>query len=184
MMMSGAPFLGNDVTTGEHETSDNSEDDSKEPSRSGRLGLEHDYDERARKKRQRTAESSSSSPSCLLVADNEPTSEERTMERIADAEHSGDLDQDYSVIAQLMKDLDTQVGRFATNMNSMVDSVPAHVGLAALWENMAQPTTPKRSHRSTEQGHEAFEDTKQQELVEQLILGDEAEDPDDPLVFI
>jgi hypothetical protein len=164
--------------TGAQETSDNSENDSNESTRSGRL--EHE------RKKQRTAENSSP----LAAHRDEPTREESRMEELDnlpsrnDTEHYGDLDQDYAEIAQLLKDLDTQVGRFATNTNSMVDAVPAHVGLAALWENMAQPTTPKRSHRSTEQDHEALEDTKQQELVEQLILGDEGEDPDDPLVFI
>jgi hypothetical protein len=41
------------------------------------------------------------------------------------------------VIAQLLKDLDTQVGRFAANMNGVFESMPAYGGLAALWEGSA-----------------------------------------------
>lgn len=101
-----------------------------------------------------------------------------------------DLNQDYVAISQLMKELDTQVGSFADNMNGMVESVPALDCLATLWEGLSRPTT-KRTDTSVSRTEGEASGTNiqnhaeaQQEHEEELILGDEAEDQDDKLVFL
>jgi hypothetical protein len=76
-------------------------------------------------------------------------------------------------------------------MNGMVDSVPAYDGLAALWEGMSQPLANGERPEATT-GSSAVSattnsvdhDEVRQESLEELILGDEAEDQDDKLIFL
>lgn len=176
MLASSASYDNDAMTTCAHEMSDDSEN-KKETNK---------YPEYDRKK-QRTAESNP------LASRDEQSMGKRRIEElnslpsrndINDAERCSNLEQDYVVIAQLLKDLDTQVGRFAANMTGVVESMPAYGGLAALWEGMAEPTTTKRIHRSTLEDLQGLEETHHQQNVEELILGDEAEDQDDPLIFL
>mmetsp|Transcript_8348 Transcript_8348/g.12858 ORF Transcript_8348/g.12858 Transcript_8348/m.12858 type:complete len:100 (+) Transcript_8348:74-373(+) len=43
---------------------------------------------------------------------------------------------DYSEIAMLVQKLNTQMQAFTTTMNDMVDSVPSHVNLCHIWNDI------------------------------------------------
>jgi hypothetical protein len=96
-------------------------------------------------------------------------------------QHATTLDEDYEAIAALTEDLDQQVSNFVGNMNKAVDSAPAYDSLTALWGEMSsgsqQETTPSAARVIPQADTSTVGN-------EDLVLGDEAEDPNDPLVFI
>jgi len=90
------------------------------------------------------------------------------------------LARDYANIALLMKELDSALKCFTINMNGIVDSAVPHDTLSALWE--AHTKANSSSRLSVTISKQANNQNSQND--EQCILGEEAEDPDDPLIFL
>jgi hypothetical protein len=94
---------------------------------------------------------------------------------IADA-----LSADYAQIAKLFAQLDQQVGTFTSNMDGIIQKAPALAGLTTLWEEQAKaasidatPTRPLAPHQ------EAADDADTA-----IMMGDEGENKNDPLIFL
>jgi hypothetical protein len=89
------------------------------------------------------------------------------------------LSADYTQIAKLFAQLDQQVGTFTSNMDTIIQQAPAMDGLTALWEEQAKvaatDTTPKPM--GAQQQDDTDNDTA-------MVLGDEAENTNDPLIFL
>jgi len=140
-------------------------------------------DQEHENKRQRTHDGESKSDDAVTLEDNIGVTQASNNDV---RRFTTDLNRDYAKIAELMRQLDTQVGTFSTSMNGMVDSIPSHDGLAALWEGLSRPAAATRSTGTVHQPTNDVDrdEAAQQQYAENLILGDEAEDPDDKLIFL
>jgi hypothetical protein len=94
--------------------------------------------------------------------------------------------QDYAAIAQLMKELDRQVETLTTNVNQIIETAPAHDGLAALWEEYvkASSTTVAANSSQHRVKRESAGVSNNDTAMEPLRLGDESESLNDPIIFL
>jgi hypothetical protein len=109
----------------------------------------------------------------IMAVENSSTEHQTT--------NSGSLSEDYAKLAQLFAQLDEQVGAFTANMDTLVQTAPAYSGLTTMWEEQAKSLsadTKKADHTASRTQSETAKDD------EDAILGDEAENTDDPLVFV
>jgi hypothetical protein len=108
--------------------------------------------------------------------DHEMTTEGTQGKNRTDTDHpnlaENALENDYAEIALLMKDLDLQVKNFTTNMCGIIESAGPHDVLSALWEAHKKDPVVGSNER---QNHQRNDDA---------IHGDEAEDANDPLIFL
>lgn len=82
------------------------------------------------------------------------------------------LANDYAEIAKLMKDLDLEVKTFTASMDVIIESAGPHDVLSALWEaHKKDPVDGSHNHQN-------------QQREDDVIHGDEAEDTNDPLLFL
>jgi hypothetical protein len=98
------------------------------------------------------------------------------------------LSADYAHIAQLFAQLDQQVGTFTANMDTVIQQVPAFAGLTTLWEEQAKAASTSTS-TSTDPTQTVRTDANDADIHTThdnytAILGDEAENTNDPLIFI
>jgi hypothetical protein len=91
------------------------------------------------------------------------------------------LSADYAQIAKLFAQLDQQVGTFTSNMDNIIQQAPAMDGLTTLWEEQAKlastSTNPTTLGAQKEDDADTDNDTA-------MLLGDEAENTNDPLIFL
>jgi hypothetical protein len=134
--------------------------------------------------------------SALLQDDGEPKmSSKETTAHWSDADMSSSsekipataaaLSADYAQIAKLFAQLDQQVGTFTSNMDDIIQKAPAFAGLTTLWEEQAKaaasadatPTTLSALSQQAVNDADTDNDTA-------MLLGDEAENKNDPLIFL
>jgi hypothetical protein len=91
------------------------------------------------------------------------------------------LSADYAQIAKLFAQLDQQVGAFTSNMDAVIQQAPAMDGLTTLWTEQAKTAsadaTPTTLGAQKEDDADTDNDTA-------MLLGDEAENINDPLIFL
>jgi hypothetical protein len=90
------------------------------------------------------------------------------------------LSADYAQISKLFAQLDQQVGTFTSNMDGFIQKAPALAGLTTLWEEQAKTastdttiTTPQEAANDADTDNDTA-----------MLLGDEAENKNDPLIFL
>jgi hypothetical protein len=86
-----------------------------------------------------------------------------------------------------MKELDRQVATLTTNVNQIIETAPAHDGLAALWEEYVKASsTTVAANSSQHRGvkRESAGVSNNDTAMEPLRLGDESESLNDPIIFL
>ena len=112
-----------------------------------------------------------------------------------DSNTEGNLDEDYAKISKLVVALDREMLTMTESIGSIIKSVPVHDQLAATlqaygqsvrsdkdigMEEDAKPEAKRMKKNETNKSTRAVED----EYADYAIMGDEAAENDDPLVFI
>lgn len=103
-------------------------------------------------------------------------------------QHLENLFKGYATISKLMVNLDKEVKCLTTSVGSMVHSVPAHDGLSAMLETFADSTQAggegihENARSSTKKMRRDIGDAPLGD--DDAIMGDEAAEKDDPLVFL
>jgi hypothetical protein len=92
------------------------------------------------------------------------------------------LSADYAQISTLFAQLDQQVGAFTSSMDNVIDKAPAMDGLTTLWEEQAKVASTDAT--PTTLGAQAPDDADTTDNDTAMLLGDEAENVNDPLVFL
>lgn len=97
-----------------------------------------------------------------------------------------DLAKDYATISKLMVDLDKEVEWLTKSVGSVVHSVPAHDGLSAMLETFGDSTAEETGAEGEHQTKKMRRDKDDgiDAAAEDAIMGDEAAEKDDPLVFL
>ena len=89
------------------------------------------------------------------------------------------LSADYAQIAKLFAQLDQQVGTFTSNMDAIIQKAPTMDGLTTLWEEQAKAASTNAIPTTIGAPQEAVDDADTD-----MLLGDEGENTNDPLVFL
>jgi hypothetical protein len=93
------------------------------------------------------------------------------------------LSADYAQIAKLFAQLDQQVGTFTSNMDGIIQKAPEIAGLTTLWEEQAKAASTNATPTTLGAPQEAADDADTDNDTA-MLLGDEAENKNDPLIFL
>lgn len=96
---------------------------------------------------------------------------------------TGELGKDYQVIANLLNVLSNEVKSMTTSVNTLVSTMQSHDALSTVWESLDTPSPGSNEPTSPVAPRESYDNVNQQD-DESLIIGDEADNPDDPLVLL
>ena len=107
------------------------------------------------------------------------------------------LSNDYGPITELLTEFDGQVTEMVQRINTIVGSIPAHESLrhtfGALYDNEQRQESFKKSrkrfgHRDGDEKetiNAAVNNTAEASVgMDDMALGDEADNPEDPLIFL
>jgi hypothetical protein len=114
-------------------------------------------------------------------SDAEMSSSENIPIAAIDTAHTA-LSADYAQIAKLFAQLDQQVGAFTSNMDTIIQQAPAMDGLTTLWQEQAKVESTDANPTSL--GAETTDDADSTDNDTAMLLGDEAENKNDPLIFL
>jgi hypothetical protein len=92
------------------------------------------------------------------------------------------LSADYAQIAKLFAQLDQQVGTFTSNMDNIIQTAPAMDGLTTLWEEQAKAASTNATSTTLGAPQADADSTDNNDIA--MLLGDDAENTTDPLVFL
>mmetsp|Transcript_26465 Transcript_26465/g.58021 ORF Transcript_26465/g.58021 Transcript_26465/m.58021 type:complete len:137 (+) Transcript_26465:404-814(+) len=134
-----------------------------------------------------TGKGTSATPS---PSGHHPTSDTNTGDAVEtkQRQHLENLSKDYATISKLMVNLDKEVKCLTASVGSMVHSVPAHDGLSAMLETLADSTEAKGEGIRENANSSAKKMRRDKDDAplgdDDAIMGDEAAEKDDPLVFL